>query len=139
MEAASEVKPDLIFIFDVLPEESRDTMLSWWSIDIAALRDAGVDYIGVMSFHPQTMEEQRVDLEQAMDHLNTAYASIAAQAGKDRVIYRVWTSTWDTHHNPLPKEEMSYVLERMKEMEPFNMGYIPHNTMVSEYGIFEGL
>ena len=126
MDSAREVNPNLTFIFDVLPEPERDKMLSWWSIDIQGLQEAGVDYFGIMSYHPQIMQEMKTDLEGSMDYLNNAFQSISGQVGRYRVIYRLWVTTFDYKHDPLPPEEISYVTERMLEAGAYHIGYVPH-------------
>ncbi|MCK4714405.1 MAG: family 10 glycosylhydrolase, partial [Candidatus Aenigmarchaeota archaeon] len=82
IESAKEVNPDLIFVFDVLPEAERERMLSWWSIDLQGLRNAGVDYFGIMSYHRQIMQDMRVDIEGSMDYLDSVFQGISGQVGR---------------------------------------------------------
>jgi uncharacterized lipoprotein YddW (UPF0748 family) len=139
MESAREVNPDLIFIFDVLPEAERDKMLNWWSIDIQGLQEAGVDYFGIMSYHPQIMQEMKTDLEGSMDYLNNAFKSISSQAGRYRVIYRLWVTTFDYSHDPLPAGEISYVTGRMLDAGAYHIGYVPHHPGILEQSPFTGI
>jgi hypothetical protein len=137
IDSAREVNPDLIFIFDVLPEPEREKLLGWWSIDIRALKGAGVDYFGIMSYHRQIMEEMKTDLEGSMDYLNRAFASISSQVGRYSIIYRVWITTFDYRHNPIPEEELDYVLERMREAGAYHTGYVPHHSYINDYNLFD--
>ena len=136
MDSAKEVNPDLVFVFDVLAEPERENMLNWWSIDISALREAGVDYFGIMSYHPQVMQELRVDLEGSMDYLNGVFESISSQVGKYRTIYRLWATTFDWDHGPLPQGELDYVIIRMLEADAYHIGYVPHYSSILEYSPF---
>ena len=136
IRSAKEIKPDLVFVFDVLAEPDRDNMLNWWSIDVKGLSDAGVDYFGIMSYHPQVMQELGTDLEGSMDYLNNVFESISGQVGKDKVIYRLWATTFDWNHDPLPPEEIRYVLKRMKEVKVYHIGYVPHYSSISDYSPF---
>ncbi len=137
MDSASGVSPNLTFVFDVLPEPSRDRMLNWWSIDLGAIKDAGVDYFGIMSYHPQIMDDMRTDLEGAMDYLDSAFVSISTQVGSSRVIYRAWTTEWEDNTEPLPASEMDYVLERMERAGAYSVGYVPHHPKVESYSFFQ--
>jgi uncharacterized lipoprotein YddW (UPF0748 family) len=139
VESAREVNPDLVFVFDVIPEPSEEKMLAYWSIDVEDIADTGVDYIGIMSYHRQLMEEYGSSLEESMDELNMAFESISSQVGKERVIYRIWTSTFDYEHKEIPKSEVEYVLGRMLDAGAFNIGYIPHYPYISNYELFENL
>ena len=125
--AAREVNPDLIFIFDVLAEKEEERMLKWWSIDLQGLRSAGVDYFGIMSYHRQIMQDMRMDLEGSMDYLNSVFQSISGQVGRERVIYRFWTTSFDSSHEPLPEEEVGYVIQRMLDAGAYHIGYFPHH------------
>jgi uncharacterized lipoprotein YddW (UPF0748 family) len=139
IQSAREVNPDLLFIFDVLPEPSTTRMKSWWGIDIESLKEVGVDYFGIMSYHRQIMKEQDLSLGESMDYLNRAFDSISSQVGKERTIYRMWTTTFDYSHTPLPEEEIGYVLERMLSHNAYHLGYVPHNSQLSRRGMFRDI
>jgi hypothetical protein len=139
IDSAREVNPELIFIFDVLPENEQEKMLNWWSTDLQGLRQAGVDYFGVMAYHPQIMEEMKVDLEESMDYLNEAYESISAQVGWERTIYRTWITTFDYEHKPLPRDEIDYAFQRMLETDAYHFGYVPHYSERIKHSPFSNL
>jgi hypothetical protein len=139
VESAREVNPDIVFVFDVLPEPSREKMIDYWSIDVKGISDAGVDYIGIMSYHRQVMEEHSLDIEGSMDLLNSAFESISSQVGREHVIYRIWTSTFDYEHGPVPSEEIGYVLGRMLEAGAYHIGYVPHYAYIFNYELFENM
>ena len=136
VEAAREVNPDLVFVFDVLPEPDSQKMVDYWGIDTKEIVDAGVDYIGLMSYHRQVMEEHELGIEDAMDLLNSAFTSISSQVSREKVIYRIWTSTFDYDHGPVPRDEISYVMGRMLEAGAYHIGYIPHYPYIFNYELF---
>jgi uncharacterized lipoprotein YddW (UPF0748 family) len=139
IQSAREVNPDILFVFDILPEPSTTRMKQWWGIDIDSLKDAGVDYFGIMSYHRQVMKEQDLSLGESMDYLNRAFDSISSQVGRERTIYRIWTTTFDQSHVPLPEQEIDYVLERMFSHNAYHVGYFPHHPRLAREGIFRGL
>ncbi len=110
-EAVSESRPDLYWVLNGYYESVTDPEhgLAWYAQDLTEALSHRIDYIAVMAYHRQIMEELQIPYKEVLGILTSMTRDVIAMTGDpDRVLMKVQTLDWHTER-PLPAYEIRQV------------------------------
>jgi biofilm PGA synthesis lipoprotein PgaB len=111
-EAAAESRPDLYWVLNGYYESATDPEngLAWYAQDLIKALSHRIDYIAIMAYHRQIMEELQISYGEVLDLLSAMTRDVIEMTGDPgRVLIKVQTLDWHTER-PLPAYEIRQVI-----------------------------
>jgi biofilm PGA synthesis lipoprotein PgaB len=113
VEVVSMERPDILWALNGYYESVTDpgNGLAWYSQNLARALAHRIDYLSIMAYHRQIMEELQISYHEALKLL-TAMSQDAVFIAKnpDRVLMKIQAMDWKTEQ-PLPGNEIRQVLD----------------------------
>lgn len=112
-DRVAEVRPGLYWALNGYYESVTDPKhgLAWYAQDLKAASSHRIDYIAVMAYHRQIMDELHISYDAALALITALTRDAMAMAGgPDRVLIKVQTLDWHTEE-PLPDHEIAQVFD----------------------------
>lgn len=122
----AETRPDIYWALNGYYESVTDpkNALAWYAQDLEKALDHRIDYLSLMAYHRQIMEELRVPYRESLQLL-TAMSREAAVIAKNphRVFIKIQTLNWHTEE-PLPDSEIGQAFDAVLQGASPGLVYI---------------